>query len=100
MITLTQLKPFAHKYKTNDATVFREYLQLLFLSQLYQHSQAKQIIFKGGTAIHLIFKAPRFSEDLDFTVVVPETKFIQTLNTVFSILGRIFSKKTTGTPST
>jgi predicted nucleotidyltransferase component of viral defense system len=86
MITLAQLKPFAKLYNTNDSTVFREYLQFLFLNQLYTLSKTKQIIFKGGTAIHLIFKAPRFSEDLDFTVVMPENEFLKVLNKTFSTL--------------
>lgn len=86
MITLAQLRPFAHQHKTNDATVFREYLQLLFLSRLYEYSKTKQIIFKGGTAIHLVFQAPRFSEDLDFTVVMPEKEFMDVLTKTFSVL--------------
>ena len=86
MISLTQLKPFARQYKTNDATVLREYLQLLFLSRLYEYSKNQQIVFKGGTAIHLIYKAPRFSEDLDFTVVAPEKEFSKILKKTFDIL--------------
>ncbi len=96
MITLAQLKPFAKQFNTNDSTVFREYLQFLFLNQLYSLSKTKQIIFKGGTAIHLIFKAPRFSEDLDFTVVMPENEFLDVLHKTFAALvneGQISFKK-------
>lgn len=86
MISLAQLKPFARQHKTNDATVFREYLQLLFLSRLYEYSKNQQIVFKGGTAIHLIYNASRFSEDLDFTVVMPEKEFAEVLRKTFAIL--------------
>lgn len=86
MISLSQLKPFARQYKINDATVFREYLQLLFLSRLYEYSKNQQIVFKGGTAIHLIYRATRFSEDLDFTVVMPEKEFTESLRKTFVIL--------------
>lgn len=86
MITLVQLKSFAKQYKTNDATVFREYLQLLFLSRLYGYSANRQIVFKGGTAIHFIYNAPRFSEDLDFTVVMPEKEFTENLKKIFTAL--------------
>lgn len=86
MITLSQLKPFAKQFNTNDATVFREYLQFLFLSHLYKNSKTKQIVFKGGTAIHLIYKAPRFSEDLDFTIIMPEIEFLNILTHTFSTL--------------
>ena len=96
MITLVQLKSFAKQYKTNDATAFREYLQLLFLSHLYGYSKNQQIIFKGGTAIHFIYNAPRFSEDLDFTVVMPEMEFTENLEKTFAALeseGRISFKQ-------
>lgn len=86
MISLVQLKPFARQYKINDATVFREYLQLLFLSRLYEYSKNQQVVFKGGTAIHLIYNAPRFSEDLDFSVVMPEKEFTESLNKTFASL--------------
>ena len=48
MITLVQLKSFAKQYKTNDPTVFREYLHLLFLSRLYGYSANRQIVLKAG----------------------------------------------------
>ena len=75
MITKEQIHFLAKKKKINEATVFREYLQLLFLSKLYTKKQSENIFFKGGTALHLIYKAPRFSEDLDFTVELKEKDF-------------------------
>lgn len=67
MITPAQRQNLASYYKIDEFTIAREYLQLLFLNYLYQHRQASQIFFKGGTAIHLLFNSPRFSEDLDFS---------------------------------
>ncbi len=48
---------------------------LFFLQKLYQKTSSRNIYFKGGTAIHLIFQAPRFSEDLDFTVTLSTDVF-------------------------
>jgi len=67
MITQNQVKDLAEYYQIDEFTIFREYLQLVFLSYLYQHKKANKIYFKGGTAIRLLFNSPRFSEDLDFS---------------------------------
>ncbi len=83
MITKDQINSFAHKFKTNESTVYREYLQILFLNKLYKSEKSNQVFFKGGTAIHFLFKAPRFSEDLDFTVTFSEINFLSFINRVF-----------------
>lgn len=88
MITKDQLNLFAQKNKTNETVVFREYLQLLFLNALYITTGSEKIYFKGGTAIHLILKSPRFSEDLDFTVELEESNFINLVSKVFEKLSK------------
>jgi predicted nucleotidyltransferase component of viral defense system len=75
MITQEQIETFAKQYKIHETVIFREYLQVVFLEKLYQKTPSQKIFFKGGTAIHLIFKAPRFSEDLDFSVTLPMSEF-------------------------
>lgn len=84
MITKNQITNFARTLKTNESTVFREYLQLVFLNKLYKHKESNNIFFKGGTAIHLLFGAPRFSEDLDFTVTLPESRFLSCISDIFT----------------
>lgn len=75
MITREQITALSKKLKTNETTVFREYLQILFLSRFYQLASTKEIFFKGGTCLHLLYQAPRFSEDLDFTCQLSEAVF-------------------------
>lgn len=75
MITHEQVTLLAKKAKINETVIFREYLQLVFLQKLYQKTPSQKIFFKGGTAIHLIFQAPRFSEDLDFSVTSTLNEF-------------------------
>ena len=75
MIAQEQVSALARQYKINESVIFREYLQLVFLQKLYQKNPSQGIIFKGGTAIHLIYQAPRFSEDLDFSVTLSMPEF-------------------------
>lgn len=83
MITVEEINKLAKAHKINQATILREYLQVWFLSQLYFSSQSTKIFFKGGTALHLIYKTPRFSEDLDFTVETKQKEFEEFINYFF-----------------
>lgn len=67
MITKDQIKNLSETFQIDEFSIFREYLQLVFLSYLYQEREAFEIYFKGGTALRLLFGSPRFSEDLDFS---------------------------------
>lgn len=67
MITSVQINQLMKQLQIDKASVLREYIQLLVLNQLYQHKEASEIYFKGGTAIRLMFRSARFSEDLDFS---------------------------------
>lgn len=65
MITRQFITDIATKYQTTEGNVAREYCQHLFLSYFYKKPKSEKVLFKGGTALRLIFKSPRFSEDLD-----------------------------------
>lgn len=84
MITLQEVEELARKLKTNQTVVFREYLQLLFLANLYATPKSEKVFFKGGTAVHLLWNSFRFSEDLDFTVDFSESRFSSFIAKVFS----------------
>jgi len=47
----------------------REYLQALVLRSLHECEAFRQLAFVGGTALRFLHGLPRFSEDLDFTLV-------------------------------
>jgi predicted nucleotidyltransferase component of viral defense system len=66
MISRDSIEAFAKKYQTSEQNVLREYFQHLFLSSFYQQEGMKNVHFKGGTALRLVYHSPRFSEDLDF----------------------------------
>lgn len=69
MITVEELESLARQYHTSVfPNIVREYFQHLFLSLLYQQAGADPLLFKGGTALHIVYGSPRFSEDLDFSL--------------------------------
>ncbi len=97
MIDQTQLKQLAVKFQTNEYTILREYVQILFLDQFYQNNLVKGTYFKGGTAIRLLLGSPRFSEDLDFsskqTEVQLEKAVLTTVNNLTAIIPNLTVKK-------
>jgi len=96
MLDQSQLSDLTKKYQPNDTVILREYVQLLFLETLYSIKGSENFIFKGGTAVHLIYGAPRFSEDLDFTVIDNEsvaTTFLQKLFAKLALIGDFAFKK-------
>jgi predicted nucleotidyltransferase component of viral defense system len=87
MIAKDTIKALGTKYQTAELNVQREYMQHLFLSYFYQQPQAKEVFFKGGTALRIVYKSPRFSEDLDFgstlhNVGEIETAVLHTLDAI------------------
>ena len=48
--------------------IVREYFQHIFLGELYKLPNSEKLLFKGGTALRIIYGSPRFSEDLDFSL--------------------------------
>jgi len=75
MITRQFITELSTKNQTSEQNIAREYCQHLFLSYLYKRNGAEKMLFKGGTALRIVFKSPRFSEDLDFSaynISIPE----------------------------
>ena len=65
MLTRTQIQRLAQRNHIGMQAQERDYLQHLLLVLLYSRSQA--LIFKGGTALRLVYRGGRYSEDLDFS---------------------------------
>jgi len=53
-------------------SLVREYTQIEILKKISQSKLKKTLLFKGGTALHLIYNMSRYSEDLDFSVSTKE----------------------------
>lgn len=67
MLDRNFLQNFAVKSEVGFRNIIREYTQHLFLRSFYTKRGCENFLFKGGTALKLVFGSPRFSEDLDFT---------------------------------
>lgn len=77
MITAEQIDEVSKRWKIDGFTIIREYLQILFLLNLYRQKESEKIYFKGGTAIRLLLSSYRFSEDLDFTSEIDDVQKIK-----------------------
>ena len=67
MIEKYFLENLAIKNETSFRNILREYCQHLFLAEFYKKPLSEKFLFKGGTALRLLFGSPRFSEDIDFS---------------------------------
>ena len=59
----SRLLHFLSSFSFNSCISFIDKL----VSYLYQEKGADYLLFKGGTALRIVWQSPRFSEDLDFT---------------------------------
>ena len=64
------LQKLANDNGIDKYSIFREILQISFLNEFYSAPESREVYFKGGTAIKILFNSPRFSEDLDFTTQI------------------------------
>ena len=67
MITADAIKKMAVAQQATELNIAREYAQHLFLSGFYQQRGTQQVMFKGDTALRIVYNSPRFSDDLDFS---------------------------------
>lgn len=61
------LEAARRKGLTNREHIEKDYLQDVLLYNIYR--KTNQLVFKGGTALYKLYSLPRFSEDLDFSML-------------------------------
>lgn len=67
MISDLTLQDISNKNGIDKYSILREIVQIQFLEIIYKYSESKNLFFKGGTALKILFGSNRYSEDLDFT---------------------------------
>lgn len=67
MLELRQIEEFYPQHLRHfKRHLLREYLQFKILAAIYTSPYGFNLVFMGGTAIHIVSGLQRFSEDLDF----------------------------------
>lgn len=57
------------KLGISQEQIVREEYELIILKTLFESELGKSFVFRGGTALRLAYGSPRFSEDLDFSII-------------------------------
>lgn len=65
----SQAIKLAKKLKISPVEIVREKIEIYILDNLSKSFLSNQIVFKGGTALRLVYHSPYFSQDLDFSVI-------------------------------
>lgn len=73
MISIQQLREISRKTGLHLYQQEKDYFLKLFLYNYFK--KFDDAIFKGGTCIKYLFGLNRFSEDLDFNLIIPPEKF-------------------------
>jgi len=69
------LEHYALSSKEDNVDALREILQEIVLLGLYEGGFFKEAAFYGGTALRILHGLPRFSEDLDFSLLKENPSF-------------------------
>lgn len=72
--------------------IVREEYETIILKQLFESELGKSFVFKGGTALRLAYGSPRFSEDLDFSVLNIFSK--EKLDNLLKVVGKQYKTLT------
>lgn len=74
---ITTAKSLSERLQISMDYVVREEYEMVLLKEIFESRFGSRLIFKGGTALRLAYGSPRFSEDLDFTLLssFDRTKF-------------------------
>lgn len=65
---ISTAQALSQKLQTSLDYVVREEYEILLLKEIFESEYGSSLVFKGGTALRLVYNSPRFSEDLDFTL--------------------------------
>jgi predicted nucleotidyltransferase component of viral defense system len=68
MLTQTQTRKYALEQHTTVDNILKEHYQIYLLDLVFNSSWGNLLVFKGGTALKLVYGSMRFSEDLDFSL--------------------------------
>lgn len=88
MLNQAYIRDLAIKKQTTQLNISREYVQHLFLSYFYLQPKSDFVLFKGGTALRILYGSPRFSIDLDFSSSIGKKAIEQIIISVLTDIER------------
>jgi len=62
-------KALSNKLQISIDCIVREEYEILLLKEIFESEYGTKLVFKGGTSLRLAYSSPRYSEDLDFTML-------------------------------
>ena len=74
----SMMAAFPVQTETDYQNALHEVMQKITLAGLYRHGFFQRAAFYGGTCLHLFHGLPRFSEDLDFSLLQADPSFTLT----------------------
>jgi len=80
MINVEKIKKEAETKRVSLNLVFKEYLHQVILEYLFRKGLFSYLVFQGGTALRLVYKGVRYSEDLDFVLKKKNNSFFNDLH--------------------
>ena len=85
------------KLRIAKEPIIREEYEMIFLQALLASRFHKKLIFKGGTALRLAHNSPRFSEDIDFSLLeaINKREFAKVIETASKRLSTVKIKELT-----
>lgn len=92
MIDSITLKYLSDQKQIDQFTLLREILQILFLNEMFSIPETKDVFFKGGTCLKLIYQSNRFSADLDFTTKLEKASLDAVVNQSIKKIQKVFPK--------
>ncbi len=60
---------FSEEIGIDAEQIVREWWEMVILRDIFASSIGNNLFFKGGTAMRLVYGSPRFSDDLDFSLI-------------------------------
>ena len=62
-------KALSNRLQVSIDCIVREEYEILLLKEIFESEYGTKLVFKGGTTLRLAYGSPRYSEDLDFTML-------------------------------
>ena len=89
---MEKIKDRAENEKVGIPLVFKEHVHLVLLDYLFRKGLFSDLVFRGETALRLVYQGVRYSEDLDFVLTKKNAPRFDSLYSELQALPASFKK--------